>query len=126
MSNDGYIVKTEILDDMPSFTLVKEEPDSETFAIRRDSDGKYWSNKVNWKSPYNLIETSSEPQYIWRLSTNKYTAIEKMRNSENEKTRNEAVYDLSGRRISMSSFSSVPSVLPKGLYIKNGKKFIVK
>ena len=35
-------------------------------------------------------------------------------------------YDLSGRRTSVSSVSSVSSVLPKGVYIKNGKKVLVK
>ena len=37
-----------------------------------------------------------------------------------------AVYDLSGRKISVPSVSSVPSVFPKGIYIINGKKVIVK
>ncbi len=35
-------------------------------------------------------------------------------------------YDLSGRRVSVSSASSVPSVLPKGVYIKDGRKVMVK
>ena len=35
-------------------------------------------------------------------------------------------FDLSGRRISVSSASSVPSVLPKGVYIRDGKKVAVK
>ena len=37
-----------------------------------------------------------------------------------------AVYDLSGRRVSVSSASSVPSVLPKGVYIVNGRKVVKK
>lgn len=52
-----------------------------------------------------------------------------MRNGENEKMRNEktsAVYDLSGRRISVSAATSVRSVLPKGIYIVNGKKVMIK
>ena len=36
------------------------------------------------------------------------------------------VYDLSGHRVSVSSASSVSSVLPKGVYIQGGKKFVVK
>ncbi len=35
-------------------------------------------------------------------------------------------YDHSGRRLSVSPASSVPSVLPKGVYIKDGKKVMVK
>ena len=45
---------------------------------------------------------------------------------ENETMRSEAVYDLSGRRISASSVSSERSVLPKGVYIVNGKKVLIK
>ena len=37
-----------------------------------------------------------------------------------------AIYDLSGRRVSVSSASSVSSVLPKGVYIQSGKKVVVK
>ena len=37
-----------------------------------------------------------------------------------------AWYDLQGRRISVSSASSVNAVLPKGVYIVNGKKTVVK
>ena len=54
---------------------------------------------------------------------------EVMRDGENEKMRNEktsAVYDLSGRRISVSAATSVRSVLPKGIYIVNGKKVMIK
>ena len=35
-------------------------------------------------------------------------------------------FDLSGRRLSVTSTSSVPSVLPKGVYIENGKKRVRK
>ena len=35
-------------------------------------------------------------------------------------------YDLQGRRVSVPSASSESSVLPKGIYIKNGKKVVVK
>jgi hypothetical protein len=37
-----------------------------------------------------------------------------------------AWYDLSGRKLSVSSDSSVPSVLPKGVYIHNGRKVVVQ
>ena len=38
----------------------------------------------------------------------------------------DGIYDLSGRRVSVSSASSVTSVLPKGIYVRNGRKFVVK
>ena len=41
-------------------------------------------------------------------------------------TINNDVYDLSGRRVSVPSVSSARSVLPKGIYIKNGKKILIK
>ena len=44
----------------------------------------------------------------------------------NSKSLNGQWYDLSGRRISVSSASSVPSVLPKGVYIRDGKKVVEK
>ena len=37
-----------------------------------------------------------------------------------------AWYDLQGRRVSVSSVSSENSVLPKGVYIRNGKKVVIK
>ena len=39
---------------------------------------------------------------------------------------NAAIYDLQGRRVSVSSASSVSSVHPKGVYIQGGKKFVIK
>ena len=48
--------------------------------------------------------------------------IQQMENGE-RKMENDGIYDLSGRRVSTSS---VPAVLPKGIYIVNGKKVVVK
>ena len=39
---------------------------------------------------------------------------------------NRTLFDLSGRRLSESPASSAPSVLPKGVYIKDGRKVLVK
>ena len=48
-------------------------------------------------------------------------------NNVNDNLNNEdAVYDLSGRKISHSLNSSFSHSLPKGIYIKNGKKVFVK
>ena len=51
-------------------------------------------------------------------------AIEEMRSGENEKMRNGIgdIFDLSGRKV--SAFSSC-SVLPKGIYVKHGKKILI-
>ena len=48
--------------------------------------------------------------------------IQQMENGE-RKMENDGIYDLSGRRVFTSS---VPAVLPKGIYIVNGKKVVVK
>ena len=60
------------------------------------------------------------------ISYSNPTGIEEIHNSQFT-MHNEAgaVYDLSGRRVSVSSVSSVPSVLPKGVYIVNGKKVYI-
>ena len=39
---------------------------------------------------------------------------------------NSDIYDLSGRKISVSSTSSVSSELPKGIYIVNGQKIVIR
>ena len=44
----------------------------------------------------------------------------------NSKSSDGTWYDLSGRRLSVPSASSVSSVLPPGVYIKDGKKIMVK
>ena len=48
--------------------------------------------------------------------------IQQMENGE-RKVENDGIYDLSGRRVSTSS---VPAVLPKGIYIVNGKRVVIK
>ena len=44
----------------------------------------------------------------------------------NEEERSKNIYNLNGQRLSVPSGSSVNSVLPRGLYIVNGKKVLVK
>ena len=46
--------------------------------------------------------------------------------NNNEQRINNEWYDLSGRRVSVPSVSSASSVLPKGIYIHNGKKIVIK
>jgi hypothetical protein len=60
------------------------------------------------------------------ISYSNPTGIEEIHNSQfTMHNETGAVYDLSGRRVSVSSVSSVPSVLPKGVYIVNGKKVYI-
>ena len=46
--------------------------------------------------------------------------------NNNEQRINNEWYDLSGRRVSVPSVSSASSVLPKGVYINNGHKIVIK
>ena len=55
-----------------------------------------------------------------KLRVSAITAIQEVKNSENEKMRKD-VYDLSGRRV-LLPLTSHPSPLKKGVYIRNGKK----
>jgi hypothetical protein len=56
------------------------------------------------------------------LSLSSATGIESLAPNSSAKG-DKSIYDLNGRKISMSSDASV---LPKGVYIVNGKKVIVK
>ena len=58
------------------------------------------------------------------LTRNNADGIGKFENEKMRYSENEGVYDLSGRRLSAPSVSSVSSVLPKGVYISNGKKHL--
>ena len=49
-------------------------------------------------------------------------AIEQSGNLQSD----DAIYDLSGRKITNCQLSIINCQLPKGIYIKNGKKFIIK
>ena len=117
MTPDGYIqllqeegISTVIL---PEFSFVKENADDTAFAIRRISDGRFWAATMTWKSPYDCIDTSSTPLYIWTLSSATVTGVQDMEIKANDRL----IYDLSGRRVQKPT---------KGLYIVNGKKIAIK
>jgi hypothetical protein len=54
------------------------------------------------------------------------TGIEELASSQPSPQGKGAIFNLQGQRISQNSVFSVPSVLPKGVYIVNGKKILVK
>ena len=62
-------------------------------------------------------------EYTNPLIADRAVGIEEVKGT-NEKER--VVYNLQGQRISVNSVFSVPSVLPKGVYIVDGKKMWVK
>ena len=65
LAQDGYVVVGE--DPAPAdntFELLTQEKGDTVFAVRR-ADGKYWNNSFTWKSPYDKLNTSDKPQYIF-------------------------------------------------------------
>ena len=50
--------------------------------------------------------------------------VESMHNAQC--TMHNAIYDLTGRKVSVNSVPSVTSVLPKGIYIVNGRKVLIQ
>ena len=73
---------------------------------------------------YQLLLCTVEGEVIFdsgRMSMEFITPVEAT--DKMAKVTSNLYYDLSGRRVSVSS---VPSVLPKGVYIQNGKKFVIK
>ena len=66
-----------------------------------------------------------KPTGILRVTDQAPTGIETL-NTECGTLGDDHYYTLDGIRISVPSASSVKSVLPKGIYIRNGKKVIIK
>lgn len=80
MCADGYFVfGTDDTPEVNTFTFETENKGDSVFAIRR-ADGKFWTGKFSWKSPYDLMGTSDTPQYIFVIDTvnlnDTYTGIE--------------------------------------------------
>ncbi len=78
-----------------------------------------------WLVKKNGEKLPSDPSVFWGctmsdISINYPVSIDIVRQNH---TPDKNIYDLSGRRISVSSVTSASSVLPKGVYIRNGKKF---
>ena len=98
-----------------------------------------WNRKNLYLVAFVHRDGSRGGKYMYVFNSNEGaitdpTGIEGIQDSR-FKIQNDAVYDLSGRRVSVggdlqsptssvSSVSSASSVLPKGIYIQNGKKVI--
>ena len=96
-------------------------PDSPTDGIERETHLNLFLRQgfLAYQSP-NFFPDPFYPDisdFIYDTSTSE------MVNSKSSKGQ---WHDLSGRRLSVSSASSVSSVLPKGVYIRDGKKVMVK
>ena len=80
-----------------------------------------WKGDVAIARAYDKPLTSEEVALLWK---NIPTGIEAVRDSQFTIHNGEAIYDLQGRRIKNDE-SGIRN-LPKGLYIVNGKKMLVK
>ena len=76
----------------------------------------------NGNSSYWSIFDNFRLYYYGSIPLDVVTGIEVQPISERKEVDATAIYDLSGRKVS----SSATSVLPKGIYIQNGRKFVVK
>lgn len=91
----------------------------EVMANSSDNDNFTSGNPIRWG--YGKINAKGGIDYI-------NASISGIANNTANSSRltDDGIYDLSGRRVSVSSASSVTSVLPKGIYVRNGRKFVVK
>ena len=91
----------------------------EVMANSSDNDDFTSSNPIRWG--YGKINAKGGIDYI----NDRISGIANNTANSSSLT-DDGIYDLSGRRVSVSSASSVTSVLPKGIYVHNGRKFVVK
>lgn len=67
VTEQGYVNESVSTTAAPAFRFFKYNADDEAFAIMNQS-GNYWSNAFTWKSPYDQINTTATPNYIFVLS----------------------------------------------------------
>ena len=91
----------------------------EVMANSSDNDSYTSGNPIRWG--YGKINAKGGIDYI----NDRISGIAN-NTANSSRLTDDGIYDLSGRRVSVSSASSVTSVLPKGIYVRNGRKFVVK
>lgn len=104
------------LEAAPSLSLDEVK---EVMANSSDNDSYTSGNPIRWG--YGKINAKGGIDYI-------NASISGIANNtaNSSSLTDDGIYDLSGRRVSVSSASSVTSVLRKGIYVHNGRKFVVK
>ena len=99
VSTLGYVQQTADETAAPAFRFFKYNADDEAFAIMNE-DGAYWNGSFTWSSPYDKMNTTSTPNYIFVLSD---MTLEKATSVETVETNAAVVstqyYSLSGARI---------------------------
>ena len=86
--------------------------------------GFYQKVDAKYDDQINLTEFYIDGQLVYTPDV--LTGIHHVTPTQNAKPSTQSLFDLSGRRLSVSSNTSVGSVLPKGVYIEEGKKRVRK
>lgn len=102
MTADAYVgVGIDPTPEKNTFELLTKEDGDSTFAVRR-ADGLYWKNTKSWKSPYDKIDTSSEPQFIFVLDAKTiedvYNGIDNVNVSGDSRLVKTEYFTLDGRK----------------------------
>ena len=74
MTLDGYVLPGVDTTDVHTFTIYRYELDDEACCIKR-SDNLYWAGAYTWKSPYDKMNTTAAPAYIFRFESTEDTGI---------------------------------------------------
>lgn len=77
MTLDGYVFPGADTTAVHTFTIYKYNLEDEACCILR-CDGLYWTGSYTWKSPYDKMNTSSTPAYIFCLESTEAAAAEDM------------------------------------------------
>ncbi len=81
MTLDGYVLPGEDSTAVQTFTIYKYELEDEACCIKR-SDNLYWAGAYTWKSPYDKMNTTDTPAYIFRFESTENTGIVNPENSD--------------------------------------------
>jgi hypothetical protein len=126
---DEYVVlwcdiKNTLYNDLMDYLHTFEQDYGETLDICRELDSKRWH-----RSRYNLIADDIRIVDEWMSSRLEWIDEQLMKETfvhvVKEEQSTSSVYTLDGRQVSSDSENSV-SKLPTGIYIKDGRKFIIR
>ena len=105
------------------FKLTKDLVNCKATANGKVTENGTWKLVFKFTGPSNSIaQNDTVAIEVGNLDGIEAIENEKMRNGENENV----MYDLSGRRLANGKWKIDNGQLPKGIYIKNGKKFVNK
>jgi hypothetical protein len=104
VTRGGYVEASENENAAPGFRFFKQEADDEAFAIMTE-DGTYWNGTFSWKSPYDQMNTTPTPNYVFVLSNTTLADVHEIATAVNNIAAGENVivstewYSLAGTRL---------------------------